>query len=336
VTDTDAAEDTIQIKASVTPVVNVPGTQVVMAGNSLGFSVAAADATNLPVRLDASGIPAGASFDPGTGRFEWIPSSSQAGKYKLAFSATNSLGQSSSAEVTLHVRSGAVSVEGSESLLCSPGAIATLNGTGFAELGASLSDPSGTALVLGGTRVVINGRAVPVLFASEDHVSFLCPNQDPGTQLEVAVEAVAGTTVPVKSTMQEASPMILSLNGPGHEQGVISFVDTTELAMTRNFRVPAHPAQPGDEILIWGTGFGGASPANPSAGTVLMKLGRVFAEVESLREVPGRAGLYVIQARVPMNAEFGDAVGLQVQVTRSDGRRFTSNEVTLAVEPVNQ
>ncbi|HTS65537.1 MAG TPA: hypothetical protein VMH28_26125, partial [Candidatus Acidoferrales bacterium] len=177
-----------------------------------------------------------------------------------------------------------------------------------------------------------NGQYVPVLFASEDRVSFLCPSQDPGAELEAVVESVAGTTDPVKATMQAASPVIFSLDGSGHNQGVISFTETADLAMARNFLVPAHPAQPGDEILIWGTGFGSGSPAD----AVSVKLGHALAQVESLRPVPGRAGTYVIRARVPLNTEFGDAVGLQVQIATPDGRRFTSNQVTLAVEPVYQ
>ena len=334
-TDDAGVSDTIQIRESLTPVLKVPGTQFVIAGRPLGFAVTAVDPTGLPVRLDGSGLPAGASFDPASGGFDWVPSASQSGKFEVTFRATNSAGQSSSAKVILNVRSGAVSVDRSERLICSPGAIASLNGTGFAELGTALSDPSGTALALGRTRAKINGQYVPILSASEERVTFVCPSLDPGTQLDAVVESNAGTTDAVKGTMQAASPMIFSLNGSGHNQGVISFADTNELAMARNFLVPAHPAQPGDEILIWGSGFG-LPPTDVPAGSVLVKLGGAFAEVESLRAVPGHAGTYVIQARVPIDAEFGDAVAVQVQVTTPDGRRSTSNEVTLAVEPVYQ
>jgi len=332
---TATAADTIQVEPSPGPIVIVPSARVGMVGKSLHFSATAVDPADLPVRVDATGLPAGASFDPATGRFEWVPSASQSGKFEVTFRATNSAGQSSSAKVTLNVRSGAASVDRSERLMCSPGAIASLSGTGFAELDTALADASGASLALGGTRVKINGQYVPVLSASEDRVTFVCPSLDPGTQLEAVVESNAGTNDPVNSSMQAASPMIFSLDGSGYNQGVISFADTNELAMARNFLVPAHPAQPGDQVLIWGSGFGSLPTEAPTA-KVLVKLGGVDAQVDSVRAVPGYAGVYTIQARVPEGIKFSDAVGLQVQVTTPSGKRFNSNQVTLAVEPVFQ
>lgn len=128
--------------------------------------------------------------------------------------------------------------------------------------------------------------------------------------------------------------MIFSLDGSGENQGVISFAGTTELAMARNFRVAGHPAQPGDEILIWGSGFG--MPTEVASAAVLVELGGADAEVESVNAVPGHAGVYTIQARVPAGIDFGDAVPVQVQVTTPDGKQFRSDKVTLALEPVSQ
>jgi uncharacterized protein (TIGR03437 family) len=187
---------------------------------------------------------------------------------------------------------------------------------------------------LGGTKVKVNGQNVPVLFSSAVRVNFLCPALDPGTQLSVAVETDAGTTEPFTTIMQEATPTILSLEDQSQAQGVVSFLDTTDLAMMRNFRVPAHPAQPGDQILIWASGLGSA--AGTSAGTVLVKLGDAAAKVESVNAVPGQAGLYTIQIEVPAVVAFGDALPVQVQVATPDGRQFNSNTVTATIEPVRQ
>jgi uncharacterized protein (TIGR03437 family) len=186
---------------------------------------------------------------------------------------------------------------------------------------------------LGGTKVKVNGQNVPVLFSSATRVNFLCPVMDPGTQLSVTVETDAGTTEPVTTMMQEASPTILSLEDQSQAQGVVSFPDTTDLAMMRNFRVPAHPAQPGDQIMIWASGLG---PTAASAGTVLVKLGDAAAKVESVNAVSGQAGLYTIQVQVPVVVAFGDAVPVQIQVATPDGRQFNSNTVTATIEPVRQ
>jgi uncharacterized protein (TIGR03437 family) len=188
-------------------------------------------------------------------------------------------------------------------------------------------------MALGGTRVRVNGQYVPVLYASDARVTFLCPGLEPETQLEAAVETDAGISEPLSARMQKVSPLIFSLDGAGESQGVISFAGTTELAMARNFQVPAHPAQPGDEIQIWGSGFG--LPTEAPGGTVLVKLGEVNGEVESVRAVPGYAGVYTIQARVPAVIDFGDQVSVEVQVMTPDGNEFGSNKVTLALEPAS-
>jgi uncharacterized protein (TIGR03437 family) len=329
---TATAQETIQVQASSGPVLTVPSTQAGRLGKALRFTVSAVDPAGLPVQLTAVNAPVGASFDAASGLFEWTPSASQSGKYKVTFGATNSGRQSSSAEVTVNVGSGLPSLANSERLVCSPGSLASLNGSGFGEPGAALSDSSGNSMVLGGTQVKINGQSAPVLFASDARVSFLCPALEADTQLEAAVETEAGISESVTAPMQQVSPMMFSLDGSGENQGVISFAGTTELAMARNFLAAGHPAQPGDEILIWGSGFG--TPTEVPA--VEVKLGGVDAEVESVSAVAGHAGVYTIQARVPAGTDFGEAVPVQVQVTTPDGKQFRSNKLTLALEPVSQ
>lgn len=230
--------------------------------------------------------------------------------------------------------SGAPAIAPSERLACSPGAIASLIGSGFAELGATVSDESGGSLTLSGTKVSINGQSVSVLAASDGQVTFLCPTLDVATPLTATVETDTGVSEPLTATMQQATPTILSLDGSGQNQGVISFAETTDLAMPRNFQVPGHPAQPGDEIRIWGSGLG--SPSMLNSSTVQVDIGSVAAEIASVSAVPGYAGLYAIQARVPALIDFGDAVPVEVRINTPDGKQVDSNLVTIAVEPVNQ
>jgi uncharacterized protein (TIGR03437 family) len=104
--------------------------------------------------------------------------------------------------------------------------------------------------------------------------------------------------------------------------------------MARNFRVPAHPAQPGDEIVLWGTGFGPAAQVN--GGQIAVKVGSVVANVDAVRAVPGHAGVYTVQVRVPAATVFGDSVPVQLQVTGGDGKSVDSNTVAIAIEPLLQ
>lgn len=329
-----AVQETIQVQPSSSPVLSVPSARSARVGKALRFAVSAIDPAGLPVQLTASNVPDGAFFDATNGLFEWIPSSAQNGSYKVTFRAANSGGQSSSVEVAVHVGSGLPSLPGSERLVCSPAALASLQGSGLAELDSTFSDPTGNATVLGGTRVRINSEFVPVLFASDARVTFLCPPMETDTRLEAAIETGAGVSRALIATMQKVSPTIFSLDDSGEGQGMISFAGAEELATARSYLQPGHPAQPGDEILIWGTGFG--LPAEAANGTVAVQLGGIQVEAESVRAVPGRAGVYTIQVHVPAAAGCGDAVPLQVQVTTPDGRQFSSNTVTMAVEPSSQ
>ena len=72
------------------PVVTVPGQRIARTGDFLSFAVTAVDPDpGESLTLSASGMPMGASFNAATGNFSWRPSSSQAGTFKITFSATD-------------------------------------------------------------------------------------------------------------------------------------------------------------------------------------------------------------------------------------------------------
>jgi uncharacterized protein (TIGR03437 family) len=326
-------QDSIQVTAVSRPILTVPDTQIVKHGTPVRLVLSAVDPADLPVQLAASDIPAGASFDAASGRFEWTPGATQIGKHQITFTATNAAGQSSSARLAIAVSSGTPILEAAEQT-CSPGAVGSLRGSWLSEPGSALSDPSGNAMDLAGTKVKVNGEYVPILLASPAHVLFLCPVLDPETAMQVAVETAQGLAGPLSMVMQSASPWIFSLDASGQNQGLVSFAETSELAMARNPQVAAHTTQPGDEVLIWGSGFG--SPTEVSIRSISVTVGGVNVEAESIRAVPGHAGVYTVQVRVPALTIFGDAVPVQVQATTLDGKQFISNTVTVAVERVDQ
>jgi uncharacterized protein (TIGR03437 family) len=322
--------DTIQLMGASGPVLRVPKRQAARVESPLSFSVTAVDPSDLPVQMEAAGTPAGAVFDPTTGGFEWSPKTSQTGEYQVTFTATNSARQSSTAQVELEVGSG-LPVLNPPASSCSAGAIATLTGKWLAAPGSQLSDPSGESFDLGGTSVTVNGKAVPVLHSSVNRVDFVCPTPAAviGTQFPVQVASRFGSSQPVTMGMSEASPAILSMDESQQGQGLIRFYATNDLVMDRNFGVPSQPAQPGDQISILATGLGSAADLLP--GTMLVRLGDVPVGVESVEAVPGYAGVFAVQVRVPAAIAFG-AVPVQLQMTASDGRQFTSNSVTAVFE----
>jgi uncharacterized protein (TIGR03437 family) len=312
--------DTVVVNPGPAPALSAPRRQIGKVGSPLQFAVSAIDSADLPVQLGAHGIPRGAAFDTGTGTFRWIPEASQAGRHVMTLTAENSAGQSTSVSMVLDVDSGRPILD-AQALSCSPGAIHGLRGRWLAAEGAALSDTTGGSASLGGTRVVVNGISVPVLFASETEVRFLCPELKPQTPLAVQVESPLGTTDLLAGTMLEATPAIATPDGLPQDEAV----------MSRKGRVPAQPAQPGDEIVIRATGLGWSEVP---AGTVLLEMSGIIAPVASVTAVPGEAGMYAVRALVPPGVAPGDAVPLQLQVVTPDGRRFESNRTTLAVEAV--
>ncbi|WP_433087477.1 putative Ig domain-containing protein [Dactylosporangium sp. CA-052675] len=97
--------------------------QAVDENRTLSFGVAATDPDGDALTYSASGLPAGASFDPATQQFSWTPSYSQAGTYTVTFTAsdgTKSYSLSGTKQVTITVRdvpawqSSAVYTEGNQ------------------------------------------------------------------------------------------------------------------------------------------------------------------------------------------------------------------------------
>jgi uncharacterized protein (TIGR03437 family) len=133
--------------------------------------------------------------------------------------------------------------------------------------------------------------------------------------------------------MQEATPTIFALDDSQENQGLISFYGMNDHVMERNFRATSRPAQPGDQIVILATGLGSAT--GTLTETMRARLSDVYVGVESVQGVPGYAGVYAIQVRVPAAMIFGTEP-VQLQMMTSEGHQLNSNSVTAAFEAVRQ
>ncbi|HZR63506.1 MAG TPA: LamG-like jellyroll fold domain-containing protein [Terriglobales bacterium] len=309
------------------PVLMTPGKQIVKFGTAVDFTVSATDASGLPPRIEAKTLPASASFNGASGRFTWTPTAQQQGVHRIVFTASNQAGQSSAAEVMVDVSDGAPTLS-ADSLACSPNAIGTVTGKWLSGAETRMADPSGASMSLGGTQVKINGEGVPVLFSSSTKVNFLCPSLRPDSQISLIVETTSGQTQALTGQMQESTPRILSLDG-SDGQALLSFPETGELAMARNYRIPAHPAQPGDQAVVWVTGLGSSENV---PGAVRVNIGDVYAAIDSVQPVAGYAGLDAVYVRIPEGSTFGDAVPVQLTVFSSDGHLVRSEIRTVAIE----
>src|SRR5439155_1121819 len=89
---TASATETIALTIANTnraPVLAPIGNKSGSEGSLLTFAVAATDADGDALTYSASGLPAGASFDPTTKAFSWTPSFDQAGPYSATFTVTD-------------------------------------------------------------------------------------------------------------------------------------------------------------------------------------------------------------------------------------------------------
>jgi uncharacterized protein (TIGR03437 family) len=318
--------DTVLVLPADGPVLTAPARKLVKIGEEVKFTVEAVDPGDLPVQLAAAGLPEGASFDLATRVFSWVPSAAQAGQYSVMFTGTNSAGQSSSTQVRLDIGRGTPLLD-SSSVACSPNSIAVLAGK-WLLTGEPVAHPSGDALELGGTAVMVNGQLVPVLFASPTELDFLCPVQNAGTQLAVVVETPNGSTEAVNGTMQEVSPRVLALDGA--EQAIIFFAGTSELVTPRTHMLLGNPAQPGDRVSVWGTGLGATDQILPSK--VVVKFGDLYAEADSVHAVSEYAGTQVVEVQVPAAAAAGNAVPVCIEVFTPTGQQVSSNCAYTALE----
>jgi uncharacterized protein (TIGR03437 family) len=323
------AETKIAVLASSAPVFSLPSTVLAKAGEPVSFRVSAQDPAGLPVQVTASKLPAGATFQTSSGRFDWTPALNQEGVFTPVFSAVNSTGFASSAKSQITVGSGKPVISSSTKASCSPGSIATLNGQWLSLSGADLSDPTGSSLQLGGTSVQVNGSLAPVVYSSPDRVDFQCPNAAAGTGLDITVETADGMSAPLHTTMLAANPALLLAQSSNSEQGQITLSGTDRLASARDAQASGEPALTDDLVSIRAMGLGAIDAA---AGTISVQVGGLDAQVQSVTPAPDAAGVFLVTVRIPAAAPSGDAVPVQLELTSATGVRLSSNQVTMAIE----
>jgi hypothetical protein len=78
------------------------GDRTVVQDQTLSFTISASDADGDPLTYSASGLPAGAAFDPATRTFTWTPDASQVGSHpRVRFSVSD--GHASPTEATIAI-----------------------------------------------------------------------------------------------------------------------------------------------------------------------------------------------------------------------------------------
>lgn len=165
---------------------------------------------------------------------------------------------------------------------------------------------------LDGVSVTVDGKPAYIEFISPTQINFVAPASSSLGPVSVQVKNHAGTSNTATAQLQSQAPACFLWN---NKYAAASHQDFS-LAASPSVISGAKPAEPGETIILWGTGFGAtappADPAQLSSGThTVVKLpaitiGGVQAEVFGVALSPGFAGLYQIAVEVPKSLSDGD------------------------------
>jgi uncharacterized protein (TIGR03437 family) len=330
----ESVRSSLALLPSDTPNLIVPTEPAGTPQTPIHFTVAASDARGLDVKLAASGLPTGATFDAKTGALQWSPTNQDLGVHEVLFTATNTLGAATTKTVKLYVDSGqpvATSLEngagGAAPAACSPGSVATIRGRSLFNGAVAASDRSGSSDNLGGTRVLVDGSYATILYASANRVDLLCPTAAAGIPLVIAVETAAGESNELQSVMQASAPGLLTSDGSGSGQALATQSGSIELAAIPNARFSGKPALPGDIASFLATGIDCSPQTVPNLS---LTLGQDRVSATGLKPLAGHAGICEIQVPVPAGV-IGDAVPATLLLVQSDGREIASNQTTIGI-----
>jgi uncharacterized protein (TIGR03437 family) len=216
------------------------------------------------------------------------------------------------------------SVVNSASLLegpVAPGELVTIFGANIGPVAPASAEVDGNRIPTstGGSKVLFDGTAAPVLSASSDQILAVVPFGVAGSTTKIEViyqgKTVASTTVPV----QAASPAIFTKNGSGGGQGSI-------LNQDGSLNSNMNPAAPGSQISFFATGAGATTPASQDGVIaappypaielpVSVTIDSVPAKIVYAGPAPGQvAGMLQIKIVVPANAPVSNFDLLELNV----------------------
>jgi uncharacterized protein (TIGR03437 family) len=145
----------------------------------------------------------------------------------------------------------------------SPGELVTIFGSGMGPHDGVGYELNGGKLpsVLAGTRVLLNGQAIPLLYASYWQVNAIIPYSVPMDRLaSVQVETQGGKGNEVMLPPQQTGLALFTSDGSGFGQAAALNEDGTANSAQ-------NPARPGSVVMLFGTGGGTTTPPG-MAGTV--------------------------------------------------------------------
>ena len=229
----------------------------------------------------------------------------------------------------------ATGIKSSVQLTIQPGAWTAIYG---ANLAASTADWAGLVAngqlptSVGNVTVTIGGKPAYVYFVSPNQINVIAPELPAGVA-QVIVTANGRSTAPAAVRVAPAAPAFFQW-GPSQYAVATRYPDNANLANPATSGFVA--ARPGDVVILWATGFGPVTPAQPlgflttglhaAALPVTVTLGDTRIPVIGAALSPGLAGVYQIAIQLPQDIPPGD-----LRLKASAGDSFTPDNVYLFV-----
>lgn len=220
-----------------------------------------------------------------------------------------------------------------------PGEIITIFGEGLGPtaLTTAMLEPDGLSVSksLAGTRILFDGMPSPIVYTSRTQVSAIVPYSVASlATVAVVAEYLGARSTAVNVRVLPSAPALYSLNSSGSGPGAIFNQDGS-------VNSSATPAQPGQVVILFGTGEGLTTPLpadgqlTPAAEPlprprlrVTVFIGGVECSVLYAGAPPGLvAGAMQVNVQLPANVPLGDAVPIVLAV----GESLSPDTVTLAI-----
>lgn len=169
---------------------------------------------------------------------------------------------------------------------------------------------------LSGVSVSIDGKPAPVYYISPTQINVQVPTDSTLGNVAVVVDNNGVFSPPAPVPLQSYAPAFFTwLVNP--------YAIASRLPDYDAVGSPSAPAHPGDELALWGTGFGPTTPMAPAGVEVsgldttvtlpTVTVGGVEVQVLGAALAPGTAGLYQINIQLPANLPTG-TVALQASI----------------------
>ncbi|MGA3188278.1 MAG: IPT/TIG domain-containing protein [Bryobacteraceae bacterium] len=314
---------------------SVPAAQTVSIGNTGGGTLAwtASASTYWAVISPVSGSA------PGTLTVSVNPANLAAGTYttNVQVTAAGATGSPGSIAITLVVTG--TPAAGIITAVANGGSFAPAiaSATWVAIFGSNLSTSTYTwqasdfvngalPTSLQGVSVTIDGVPAYVEYISPTQINVLAPDDATIGQVTVQVTAAKQASNSLSVAKSEFSPAFFTIESGKY---------VAALHLNYSLISPTSPAQPGETIVIYGTGFGATNPATPTgqlvttpavlANTPQLTIGGVTASVSYAGVVS--PGLYQFNVTVPASLPNGDAA-----IVASVGGSSTQTGVAVTVQ----